>query len=141
MGVLFLGSCFVFGVLISVACFCGGQHDLCSSRESLSKLGTGLLVAGLALGAAGGLCLSWGVGYGGEEKSGDWGHRVSQGGLLVSCLSVVLEAGVVSSPVGSLHLSSPTFLAYLACICSSDWCGLSWGLGQSSGRGWWWGAT
>lgn len=48
--------------------------------------------------------------------SGGWGHWVNGEGPLVSCLSVVLVAGVVLGPAGSLCLSLP--------ICFSGFLGL-----------------
>lgn len=48
MGVLFLGFCFPFGLLVFVAWISGSQHDLSSGREPLSKLVAELLAFGAA---------------------------------------------------------------------------------------------
>lgn len=71
MGVLFLGFCFLFGILVFVSQISRGWFDLLwPSRESLSELGAELLAASLAFGAAEGLCPSWVVGYRDEEGVG-----------------------------------------------------------------------
>lgn len=67
-GVLFLGFCFLFCLLVFVAWISGGWLDFWSSRESLSKLGAGLLVARLAFDAARSL-----------SQSGKWDMVIRKG--------------------------------------------------------------
>ena len=71
---------------------------------SLCQVGAGLLVASLAFGQAGGLCLSWGwnmvMRRGVRIGDGLWGTLRSEGGLCLGvcvCLSGVLTASIVSA--------------------------------------------
>lgn len=90
MGVFFLGFYFLFCFLVIVAWISGSQHDLCSSMESLSKLGTGPLAFGAASGLvllffvvctwAAEVCQSWGKGH-----CSDWYNLYLSSGSLLAC--------------------------------------------------------